>query len=111
MIDGCEFAVMFNSEFGPRAIKRDKGNPIVWSISSRKGWAVFGKASTQGVIMPTRWTPWPMYDQIVFPSPMLEQRTNQEKIEQFAEAGQPTARSTTYEWHFEHRELGERLET
>lgn len=31
----------------------------VWSISSRIGLTVDGKASNQGSSMPTRWTPWP----------------------------------------------------
>lgn len=31
----------------------------VWSISSRMGLTVEGKAESQGSSMPTRWTPWP----------------------------------------------------
>jgi hypothetical protein len=31
----------------------------VWSISSRRGLTIVGKADSQGSSMPTRWTPWP----------------------------------------------------
>jgi hypothetical protein len=38
----------------------------VWSISSSRGFTVFGKDSSQGSIMPTRWTPWPGKKRAVF---------------------------------------------
>ena len=61
MIAGWAFSVAVRVELGPSDIMVESG---VWrckmeSISSRKGLQVLGKALSQGVAMPTRWTPWP----------------------------------------------------
>ena len=62
MMAGWEFSVAVRAELGPSEIMVERG---VWrckmeSISSRKGLQVLGKAFSQGVAMPTRWTPWPV---------------------------------------------------
>lgn len=63
MIDGCEFSVRFNSEFGPSDMILDNGIPRVASILSMKDLEVLGNASAHDDIMPIRCTPWPSYIQ------------------------------------------------
>lgn len=52
-------------EFGPSAIILESGVQRMWSISSRKGVQMRGKAETQEVVMPTRCTPWPEQERLV----------------------------------------------
>ena len=62
MIAGCAFSVYVSSAFVPDSmilVSGVRGNLRVSSISSRMGFAVRGKASSHGVIIPTRCTPWP----------------------------------------------------
>lgn len=56
---GWAFSVAVRVEEGPEAIMLVRlmlSNSFSWS---RKGLQVLGNASSQGVAMPTRWTPWP----------------------------------------------------
>lgn len=63
MMAGWAFSVAVRVELGPLAIMELRGVERMWSISSRKGLQVFGNASSQGVVMPMRWTPWPAGNQ------------------------------------------------
>jgi len=60
MMAGWAFSVAVRVELGPLAMMELRGLDRMWSISCRKGLHVLGKASSQGVVMPTRWTPWPV---------------------------------------------------
>lgn len=46
-------------ELGPSAMILESGVERMWSISSRNGVQMRGKAETHGVAMPMRCTPWP----------------------------------------------------
>lgn len=59
MMAGCAFGVAVRVELGPSAIILESGVERMWSISSRNGLQIRGKAETQGVAMPMRCTPWP----------------------------------------------------
>jgi len=45
---------------GPSSITLESLNPMMWSISSTRGVAVLGKASSHGVSIPTLCTPCPI---------------------------------------------------
>lgn len=54
MMAGCAFGVAVSVELGPSAIILESGVESMWSISSRNGLQIRGKAETQGVAMPMR---------------------------------------------------------
>ena len=56
---GCAFGVAVRVELGPSAMILERGVASMWSISSRNGLQVRGKADTHRLAMPMRCTPWP----------------------------------------------------
>lgn len=56
---GWAFSVAVRVELGPEAMVAESGVWRMSSTSSRKGVQVWGKAVSQGVAIPMRWTPWP----------------------------------------------------
>ena len=56
---GCAFWVAVRVELGPSAMIWESGVERMWSISSRNGVQIRGKAETQPSVMPMRCTPWP----------------------------------------------------
>jgi len=56
---GWATPVAVNALWGPSSIILESLNPIMWSISSTRGVAVLGKASSHGVSIPTLCTPCP----------------------------------------------------
>jgi hypothetical protein len=57
MIAGWAFSVAVKVELGPSSMILESLKPSRWSISSTRDLAVEGKASSQGVSIPTFCTP------------------------------------------------------
>ena len=62
MIAGWAFSVRISAAEGPDAISSESGGDScrMESVSARCALQVRGKALSQGVVMPVRWTPWPV---------------------------------------------------
>ena len=62
MMAGWAFSVRVSAAEGPEAMSVESGGEScrMESVSARWAAQVLGKAASQGVVMPVRWTPWPV---------------------------------------------------